>query len=125
MTSREEVQERIRRAQLAILNPSVDHASFLTAGADAQFASRTFSQNCVIVELSGKTLSDLNFVDLPGALPSAMYSFMTEQVVFLSRSHCQRVRREKHWGHPTCGKASDVLHYSSELLNTSYDFMRE
>lgn len=91
MTSREEVQERIRRAQLAILNPSVDHMSFLTASADAQFASRTFSQNCVIVELSGKTLSDLNFVDLPGVSPSGVYSPVTYRDGLLSRSHCQRI----------------------------------
>jgi hypothetical protein len=66
MTSRDHVQDRIHRAQLAILNPTVDHTVFLNEGEDAQHPSRSFSQNCVIVELSGKNLSDLNFVDLPG-----------------------------------------------------------
>lgn len=69
MTSREDVQERIRRAQLAILNPTVEHATFLNADMNAQYpSSRSFSQNCVIVFLEGRDLSDLNFVDLPGAL---------------------------------------------------------
>ncbi|KAG9102361.1 hypothetical protein FS749_004147 [Ceratobasidium sp. UAMH 11750] len=68
MTSRDEVQERIRRAQLAILNPTIDSLSFLTSDENAQYQSRSFSQNCVIVELSGKQLSDLNFVDLPGLI---------------------------------------------------------
>ncbi|KAG9099501.1 hypothetical protein FRC06_005215 [Ceratobasidium sp. 370] len=68
MTSRDEVQERIRRAQLAILNPTIDSLSFLTSDENAQYRSRSFSQNCVIVELSGNQLSDLNFVDLPGLI---------------------------------------------------------
>jgi hypothetical protein len=67
MKSRDEVQERIRRAQLAILNPTIDSMSFLVSDEAAQYQSRSFSQNCVIVELSGDKLSDLNFVDLPGA----------------------------------------------------------
>jgi hypothetical protein len=67
MKSRDEVQERIRRAQLAILNPTIDSMSFLVSDETAQYPSRSFSQNCVIVELSGDKLSDLNFVDLPGA----------------------------------------------------------
>ncbi|KAG8697349.1 hypothetical protein FRC09_007916 [Ceratobasidium sp. 395] len=68
LTSRDEVQERIRRAQLAILNPTIDSLSFLTSDENAQYRSRSFSQNCVIVELSGNQLSDLNFVDLPGII---------------------------------------------------------
>ncbi|KAG8728047.1 hypothetical protein FRC10_005392, partial [Ceratobasidium sp. 414] len=68
MTSRDEVQERIRRAQLAILNPTIDSLSFLTSDENAEYRSRSFSQNCVIVELSGSQLSDLNFVDLPGLI---------------------------------------------------------
>ncbi|QRV92126.1 dynamin central region protein [Ceratobasidium sp. AG-Ba] len=68
MTSRDEVQERIRRAQLAILNPTTESLSFLTGDENTQNRSRSFSQNCVIVELSGNQLSDLNFVDLPGLI---------------------------------------------------------
>jgi hypothetical protein len=69
LTDRLEVQERIRRAQLAILNPTVEHSTFLHADENAQYPSpRSFSQNCVIVVLSGRELSDLNFVDLPGAV---------------------------------------------------------
>ncbi|KAG8796640.1 hypothetical protein FRC12_013632 [Ceratobasidium sp. 428] len=68
LTSRDEVQERIRRAQLAILNPTIGSLSFLTSDENAQYRSRSFSQNCVIVELSGNQLSDLNFVDLPGII---------------------------------------------------------
>ncbi|KAJ1303118.1 hypothetical protein OPQ81_011319 [Rhizoctonia solani] len=69
MTDRMEVQERIRRAQLAILNPSIEPSTFLNAEGNASYpSSRSFSQNCVIVVLSGNELSDLNFVDLPGLI---------------------------------------------------------
>ncbi|KAB5589117.1 Myxovirus resistance protein [Ceratobasidium theobromae] len=69
MTDRMEVQERIRRAQLAILNPTIAPATFLDTDRNIEFPlSRSFSQNCVIVVLSGRDLSDLNFVDLPGLI---------------------------------------------------------
>ncbi|CAE6498332.1 unnamed protein product, partial [Rhizoctonia solani] len=68
MTKRMEVQERIRRAQLAILNPMIESSIFLNATNNSYPSSRSFSQNCVIVALSGNELSDLNFVDLPGLI---------------------------------------------------------
>ncbi|CAE6540893.1 unnamed protein product [Rhizoctonia solani] len=68
MTQRMEVQERIRRAQLAILNPTIEPSTFLNAEDSSYPSSRSFSQNCVIVALSGSELSDLNFVDLPGLI---------------------------------------------------------
>ncbi|CAE6500374.1 unnamed protein product [Rhizoctonia solani] len=69
MTDRREVQERIRRAQLAILNPTTEPSAFLNADENKSYpSSRSFSQNCVIVALSGNELSDLNFVDLPGLI---------------------------------------------------------
>ncbi|KAH7337211.1 P-loop containing nucleoside triphosphate hydrolase protein [Rhizoctonia solani] len=69
MTDRMEVQERIRRAQLAILNPTTEPSTFLSANENKSYpSSRSFSQNCVIVALSGNELSDLNFVDLPGLI---------------------------------------------------------
>ncbi|CUA68597.1 hypothetical protein RSOLAG22IIIB_07971 [Rhizoctonia solani] len=68
MTERMEVQERIRRAQLAILNPMIESSIFLNAENNSYPSSRSFSENCVIVALSGNELSDLNFVDLPGLI---------------------------------------------------------
>ena len=61
------VEERIRRAQRAILCPSIDPETFLT-GPDEDSSSRelTFSKNCVSLEISGPELTDLSFCDLPG-----------------------------------------------------------
>jgi len=61
------VEERIRRAQRAILCPSVNPETFLS-GPDEDSGSRelTFSKNCVSLEISGPELTDLSFCDLPG-----------------------------------------------------------
>ena len=61
------VEERIRRAQRAILRPSRNPETFLS-GPDEDPDSRelTFSKNCVSLEISGPELTDLSFCDLPG-----------------------------------------------------------
>lgn len=61
------VEERIRRAQRAILRPSQPPEAFLS-GPDEDPSSRelTFSKNCVSLEISGPELTDLSFCDLPG-----------------------------------------------------------
>jgi hypothetical protein len=67
ITEKENVEERIRRAQRAILNPSIDHETFLS-GPDGEPDRHelSFSKNCVSLELSGPDLTDLSFCDLPG-----------------------------------------------------------
>lgn len=75
ITNPEDLEEMIRRAQLAILNPSVPAEDFL----DFNTASHTsgepplgsikqlqFSSNVVCLDLSGPDLTDLSFIDLPG-----------------------------------------------------------
>ncbi|KAI0302311.1 P-loop containing nucleoside triphosphate hydrolase protein [Multifurca ochricompacta] len=63
------VTERIRRAQCAILNPSTPTHQFLHAPPD-QLEERqlSFSSNSVCLEISGKDIDDLSFVDLPGLI---------------------------------------------------------
>jgi len=67
ITDKSRVEERIRRAQRAILNPSVSHEAFLL-GPDGEpdKMELSFSKNCVCLELSGPDLTDLSFCDLPG-----------------------------------------------------------
>jgi hypothetical protein len=61
------VEERIRRAQRAVLNPSEEPHLFLE-GPDVDPLQRqlTFSSNCVSLQISGSDVADLSFVDLPG-----------------------------------------------------------
>ena len=66
---RSKVEERIRRAQLAILNPSKRATDFLgTLGStDAGIQNEcSFSNDVISVRISGKDEDDLSFVDLPG-----------------------------------------------------------
>jgi hypothetical protein len=63
-----QVEERIRRAQRAILRPSQEPDLFLNGADDDLDYQRelTFSKNCVSLEITGPDLTDLSFCDLPG-----------------------------------------------------------
>ncbi|KAG1734532.1 P-loop containing nucleoside triphosphate hydrolase protein [Suillus lakei] len=72
ITDKADVEDRIRRAQRAILNPSINAQKFLHELDDqtAEQAELSFSKNCVSLEISGKDVADLSFVDLPGLIAS-------------------------------------------------------
>lgn len=64
-----QVEERIRRAQLAILNPSTTAEEFLGSLGSKKTAMRnelSFSDDLISVRISGIHEDDLSFVDLPG-----------------------------------------------------------
>lgn len=62
-----EVEERIRRAQRAILNPSQDARHFLTGqDEDPSVPDLSFSMSYVSLHISSSDVEDLSFVDLPG-----------------------------------------------------------
>lgn len=72
-----DLEDRLRRAQKAILNPSIDYADFLLdedrsddviSLEDEQNLS--FSSNVVCVDVWGPDVPDLTFIDLPGATTS-------------------------------------------------------
>ncbi|KAL0061429.1 hypothetical protein AAF712_011723 [Marasmius tenuissimus] len=66
-----EVEDRIRRAQLAILNPSIPRKEILEGdGYVDNVKSSSFSANCVSLEISGPDVADLAFCDLPGLIRS-------------------------------------------------------
>jgi hypothetical protein len=61
------VEERLRRAQRAILNPGKDVRLYLDgADEDAEDSQASFSKNSICLQITGKDLADLSFVDLPG-----------------------------------------------------------
>ena len=62
-----EVEQRIRRAQRAILNPSTLAKHFLNGpDEEPQQSESRFSSNYVSLEISGRGVPDLAFYDLPG-----------------------------------------------------------
>jgi hypothetical protein len=64
------VEDRIRRAQRAILNPSKDPNRYLLQDDVSDEKEVSFSKNYVSLEISGPELTDLSFVDLPGLIAS-------------------------------------------------------
>jgi len=75
ITDKSRVEERIRRAQRAILNPSIGYEAFLLGpDEDPEEKELSFSKNSVCLELSDPDLTDLSFCDLPGTwLPSVSH----------------------------------------------------
>jgi hypothetical protein len=62
------VEERIRRAQMAVLNPNTPELTFLDEDhVEPQTNQLSFSSDLVSVRISGRDIDDLSFVDLPGA----------------------------------------------------------
>lgn len=70
ITSKSSVEDRIRRAQRAILNPSRDANKYLHQDDLPDENEVSFSKNYVSLEISGPQLTDLSFVDLPGLIAS-------------------------------------------------------
>ena len=70
ITSKSLVEDRIRRAQRAILNPTKDPNMYLQKDDPPEENELSFSKNYVSLEISGKALADLSFVDLPGLIAS-------------------------------------------------------
>jgi hypothetical protein len=67
VTAKPDVTERIRRAQKAILSPSVSPDNFLSrAESDFEESDISFSSDCIVLHISGPDITDLNFIDLPG-----------------------------------------------------------
>ena len=65
--NKSDVEERLRRAQRAILNPSTSSLLFLRGDEeDPDQRQLTFSTNCVSLQISGRDVADLSFCDLPG-----------------------------------------------------------
>ncbi|KAG8755211.1 hypothetical protein FRC14_004253 [Serendipita sp. 396] len=65
-----DVEDRIRRAQLAVLNPSKDPLKVLDGTAAMGSNELSFSTDVVSVRISGRNVDDLSFVDLPGIIVS-------------------------------------------------------
>lgn len=68
ITDKVEVEDRIRRAQRAILNPSRPWQTFLQGEDDGVEPELSFSMNCVSLQISGPNIADLSFCDLPGLI---------------------------------------------------------
>lgn len=82
------VEDRIRRAQRAILNPSKPSKQFLVDTDDnTQDSELSFSSNCVSLQISGPDVADLSFCDLPGgSFMSRLYSWFYHNLRCMSKA---------------------------------------
>lgn len=70
---KEDLEQALRRAQLAILNPGRDCHDFSNLAVDTRQKQKTqvaFSPNVVCLEIASPNLPELSFYDLPGAINS-------------------------------------------------------
>lgn len=91
---KDDVTERLERAQRAILSPSVN-PNVVLDDIHTAAGELTFSANCVCVRVAGPSVPDLYFYDLPGkkscpSFPSSDGTLFTS----LARCYCER---ERHW----------------------------
>ncbi|KAI0067582.1 hypothetical protein BV25DRAFT_835648 [Artomyces pyxidatus] len=71
ITDPDDVEERHRRAQLAILNPNTPLTKFLEPDEVSSTGSEaSFSANSVSLQIRGSDVADLSFCDLPGLIYS-------------------------------------------------------
>ena len=74
ITKKSEVTEHVRRAQRAILSPLTSPDIFLS-GADTA-TECSFSENRIVLHISGPDVDGLNFIDLPGSFLDALPLFI-------------------------------------------------
>ncbi|KAF9021368.1 hypothetical protein BDZ89DRAFT_1071439 [Hymenopellis radicata] len=74
---KKDVEERLRRAQWAVLHPEAHLSTAMTMttaelnSESSGFNFKGFSRNVVCVDIKGPELPDLSFVDLPGLIQNA------------------------------------------------------
>ncbi|KAL4066184.1 P-loop containing nucleoside triphosphate hydrolase protein [Scleroderma citrinum] len=88
-----EVEERIRHAQRAILNPSTSPEIFLS-GTIVQDNETSFSRNYISLEISGQELEDLSFVDLPGLIASVGQHGRVDDIELVRKLVVSYIERE-------------------------------
>ncbi|KAI7087184.1 P-loop containing nucleoside triphosphate hydrolase protein [Hortaea werneckii] len=65
---KQSLEETLRRAQLALLNPRTDPAHFQSTHTSWAKNELAFSPNLIHIQINGPDLPELSFFDLPGAI---------------------------------------------------------
>jgi hypothetical protein len=83
ITDRSQVEERIRRAQRALLSQNTDHNLFLNEP-EGEFpaAELTFTSDSVQIEISDRNLTKLSFFDLPGTFFWSKYRYLVPHPLY-------------------------------------------
>jgi hypothetical protein len=91
-----QVEDRIRRAQRAILNPKKLAKDFLDNEDEEELDSElNFSTNCVSLQISGPEVADLSFCDLPGTSYTSSLFLITHLKSIRVNRKCQQRQRKQ------------------------------
>ncbi|KAH8996866.1 P-loop containing nucleoside triphosphate hydrolase protein [Lactarius akahatsu] len=85
ITDKDLLEDRISRAQFAILNPSTPAGTFLEGDADPGGNELTFSPNIICLEITGPDYSEISFVDLPGLIHNVGTSGNRENIGLIKK----------------------------------------
>ncbi|KAG6827859.1 hypothetical protein H0H92_010192 [Tricholoma furcatifolium] len=98
ITSKEDVEDRIRRAQWAILNPTLRKAHgarhFLTGNDHGDVLEESFSNSYVSLQISGPDVPDLSFVDLPGLIAGVGMTGNSSDIELVKNLVATYIKRE-------------------------------
>lgn len=123
-----QLEEMLRRAQLAILNPSLPPSFFedfdtksLKLGEKPPGSIRqlAFSNNVVCLDLQAPEVTDLSFIDLPGM--SVIFHYRNGNILMNNRYYlecCQRGRSGQYRG----GKDHGPRAYQGKYADFTYNY---
>ncbi|KAG8683246.1 hypothetical protein FRC11_013789, partial [Ceratobasidium sp. 423] len=95
ITRKADVEDRLRRAQLAILNPAVESTRYLRDPLPRPNSTVVaFSENFVSVEISGPDVTDLSFCDLPGIIANVREGSDESDIELVKRLVTSYIRKE-------------------------------
>ena len=95
ITDKDEVEDRLRRAQLAILHPDDSPEHYLDVDDLDNLADQQsgFSTNYISLQISGPDVPDLSFVDLPGIIASVQKGEQKRNIELVRNLVSDHIRR--------------------------------
>ncbi|KAI0262180.1 P-loop containing nucleoside triphosphate hydrolase protein [Gloeopeniophorella convolvens] len=122
ITEKAQLEDRILRAQLAILNPSRPSSSFLDPGADlASPPELSFSPDIVCLEITGPEYHDISFVDLPGLIRTVGTSGDRENIQLIENLAISYIKKENSIILVTITCETDFANQGAYELARTYD----
>ncbi|PFH47397.1 hypothetical protein AMATHDRAFT_42963 [Amanita thiersii Skay4041] len=121
ITKKSKVEERIRRAQRAILNPSLPPTQFLNGDDEDIESELSFSSNCVSLQISGPDVADLSFCDLPGLIASVRTGGNTNDIQLVENLVTSYIKKSSCIILLTVACETDFENQGAHRLTKQYD----
>ncbi|KZV84495.1 P-loop containing nucleoside triphosphate hydrolase protein [Exidia glandulosa HHB12029] len=123
MLDKAEVEQRLRRAQLAILQPSKNSNEYLDMSDDelSDVEQSGFSRNYISLQITGPDVPDLSFVDLPGIIASVKDASSRGDIDLVKRMVADHISRPSCIILLTVSCETDFENQGAYQLATEYD----